>query len=231
MGKISVEPVHVLDEYGSVELIDYMGEEDAVVDAARVSFAKQASNYTPEENLRLLRYLIKHNHESPFEMVTFKFRIKAPVIVWWHWVRHRIASYNFASGRYIPFREDECYRPTEWRMQSSSNKQGSDPTKKLDPGLSDLFSDRRDSLYEQCYELYEDMLEAGIAKEQARLVLPFAAVHYEAIWQVNCRSLTNFLVLRMGEDAQQEIRDYANAMCNLVRTSHPNLFTSLPTTQ
>lgn len=215
--------VNVLDEHGYVELIDYMGDDDAVVDAARVSFAKRAKDYTPEKNRGLIRYLMEHNHGSPFEMVEFKFRVRAPVVVWWHVVRHRIASYNFASGRYIPFDEDTCYKPTKWRAQSATNKQGSDPSIEIPKELQDGFSERRDKIYEQCYQLYQDMLSAGVAREEARLVLPFAAVHYEAIWKINFRSLMNFLYLRLGQDAQEEIRLYANAIMNLIRKTHPEL--------
>lgn len=217
--------MNVLDAFGFVELVDYMGEEDAVVDAARVSFDKLASEYTPEENSRLLSYLIKHEHGSPFEMIEYKFRIQAPVIVWWQWVRHRVASYNFISGRYVPFDETKCYKPNVWRIQSKTNKQGSEAGVFLGNPLSDLFSARRDKLYEQAYKLYEDMLRAGVSKEEARLVLPFAAVHYQALWKINARSLMNFLHLRLGADAQEEIRMYANAICNIVRTTHPTLFT------
>lgn len=214
----------VLDNFGFVELVDYMGEEDAVVDAARVSFDKKASEYTPEENTRLLNYLINHEHGSPFEMIVYKFRVQAPVIVWWQWVRHRMASYNFVSGRYVPFTEDKCYTPTTWRLQSKSNKQGSEKGAFLDPRKALKFSARRDKLYEQAYQLYRDMLSEGVAKEEARLVLPFAAVHYQAIWLVNARSLMNFLHLRLNDHAQEEIRLYANAICNIVRTTHPALF-------
>jgi len=214
----------VLDEFGFVELVDYMGDDDAVVDAARVSFDKLASEYTPEENARLLSYLIKHEHGSPFEMVEFKFRVQAPVIVWWQWVRHRVASYNFVSGRYVPFEETKCYKPDIWRVQSKTNKQGSEAGSFISDTLSKMFSARRDKLYEQAYKLYQDMLRAGVAREEARLVLPFAAVHYEALWKVNARSLMNFLHLRLGDDAQYEIRLYANAICNIVRTTHPTLF-------
>lgn len=220
-----MEPIRrdVLDK-GYVELIDIMGDDDAPVDGARVSFAKRADQYTEAQNDKLFKYLVDHAHGSPTEMTEFKFRIKAPVVVWWHWVRHRIGSFNFMSGRYVPFEEDEVYAPVAWRMQSASNKQGSDPNKELDPVLSSLFSQERNRLYEQCYSLYSRMLDAGVAREQARLALPFAAVYYEAIWKVNGRSLTNFLSLREGLDAQEEIRKYAKAIHGILSGTHPRLF-------
>ena len=120
----------VLDK-GFVELVDYMGDDDAPVDAARVSFDRRAQEFTDEQNDKLYRYLRDHNHKSPSEMADFKFRVHAPVVTWWQWTRHRMASYNFVSGRYVPFTEDQFYIPTEWlrtqwRKQSESNKQGSD---------------------------------------------------------------------------------------------------------
>lgn len=220
-----IKPItrNVLDG-GYVSLIDIMGDDDAPVDAARVSFDKTADQYTDDQNNRLFARLLHDQHKSPSEMVDFKFRIKAPVVVWWQWVRHRMASYNFVSGRYVPFEETETYKPTIWRIQSKSNKQGSDPSTSLDPTLNLLFSQERDRLYDQCYALYQRMLAAGVAKEEARLVLPFAAVYYEAIWKVNGSSLRNFLSLRMEETAQQEIREYATAIHSIVSTTHPRIF-------
>ncbi len=216
----------VLDK-GYVELIDHMGTEDAVVDAARVSFGKEASAYTDLQNAGLLRYLIEHHHETPFEMVVYKFRVKAPVAVWWHWTRHRLASYNFISGRYVPFDETEVYHPTEWRKQSKDNKQGSDGV--VDEHVQFLsvgyhFGEAIAEEYAQYFDLYQDMLDTGVARKQARLALPFYACYYEAIVLMNARSLGNFLNLRRGQDAQSEIRDYADALFKIVSSTHPKLF-------
>jgi thymidylate synthase (FAD) len=217
----AIERRDVLD-LGFVELIDFMGGDNAVVDAARVSFGKRAEQYTDDQNERLLRYLAEHDHGTPREMVTFKFRVKAPVLVWWHWVRHRMASYNFISGRYVPFDEREVHRPDTWRIQSKSNKQGSDG--EVDPDLGFLASMKLDRVYALCFETYDWMLDKGFAKEQARLCLPGWALYYEAIFQVNARSLDNFLRLREGEDAQAEIRQYASAIRDIVHTTHPKLY-------
>lgn len=211
----------VLDR-GFVELIDFMGDDDAVVDAARVSFGKSAHQYTDEQNERLTKFLRDHNHGTPFEMVTFKFRVKAPVLVWWHWVRHRIASYNFISGRYVPFDETEVHRPAAWRRQDPNVKQGSFGS--FDGKQALLFDALREELYAQAFALYQQMLDAGVAREQARLVLPFGACFYEAIVQMNARSLGNFLALRRGGDAQSEIRDYAEAVYSIVHETHPRIF-------
>lgn len=217
-----IERREVLDR-GYVELIDYMGEDvDATVDAARVSFSKRADQFSHEKNLGLMSYLEAHKHTSPLEMTVFKFRIKAPVLVWWQLVRHRIASYNLQSGRYVPFDETESYRPDVWRLQSSDNKQGSDG--ELDPNTAEFLSEQRDELYFEAFALYHRMLEAGIAKEQARLVLPFGACYYTGIVCINARSLKNFLGLRLGKDAQSEIRWYAEAVDDILKTTHPETF-------
>lgn len=163
----------VLDK-GYVQLVDYMGNNNTVVDAARVSFDKTSDEYTEEQNDRLLLYLINHGHESPFEHLVYQFRVSAPVVVWWHWVRHRLFSFNFVSGRYIPFEETAVYRVDDdmWRLQSESNKQGSKEGEYLPDLLGAIFNERIDRLYATAYGIYDDMLKAGVAKEQARLALP-----------------------------------------------------------
>ena len=216
--------IEVLDK-GYVELIDFMGDDDAPVDAARVSFAKAAENYTKEQNDKLTKYLLDHKHGTPFEMITYKFRVHAPVVVWWQWVRHRHMSYNFVSGRYVPFQEDQVYVPSLWRKQSISNKQGSAPGEYLDPMSARTINNKFKELIENSYELYDYMVNtAGIAKEQARLVLPGFALYYTAIVQCNARSLMNFLSLRDEDHAQSEIRDYAKAMKTIVSETHPRIF-------
>jgi len=212
----------VLDD-GYVELIDFMGDDNAPIDAARVSFGKDSSQFTDAQNDSLRKYLLAHKHETPFEMVTFKFRMRAPVVVWWHVVRHRIASYNFISGRYTEFSETEVYKPTEWRLQSKDNKQGSSG-EVAGPGVEAHFNLQRDALYDQAFTLYDIMLKAGVAREQARLVLPFGAVYYDAIVQMNGRSLMNFLRLRTSGDAQSETRAYADAIKRIVQKTHPKTF-------
>lgn len=219
--------VPVLDD-GYVELVDHMGDDDAPVDAARVSFDKRASQYTAEQNDKLTTYLLEHKHGTPFEMVVFKFRVRAPVVVWWQFVRHRIASYNFVSGRYVPFEETDVHIPDGWRKQAKTNKQGSEPGAFVNPTQQEDFDGRRDHLYALAFGLYSDMLEANVAKEQARLVLPFAAVYYDAIVCMNARSLMNFLALRDESHAQDEIQQYARAIRTIVQTTHPRIFDRVP---
>lgn len=214
----------VLDD-GYVELIDFMGDDNAPIDAARVSFGKDSSQFTDEQNDKLRNYLLAHKHETPFEMVTFKFRMRAPVVVWWHVVRHRIASYNFISGRYTEFVETDVYKVADdkWRYQSKDNKQGS--SEDFLPVIKGmLFGSQIENLYDTAFALYQEMLNAGVAREQARLVLPFGAVYYDAIVQMNGRSLMNFLSLRTSGDAQSETRSYADAIKRIVQQTHPKTF-------
>jgi len=216
--------VEAVLDHGYVELVDHMGDDDAPVDAARVSFAKAASNYTTEQNDKLTQYLIEHDHGTPFEMVTFKFRVHAPVVVWWQWVRHRMASYNFVSGRYVPFDDEQVHHPVAWRLQSKTNKQGSAAGEFLPEDVARRVDAQVALLRRDCFKLYGDLLAAGVAKEQARLVLPGFAMYYTAIVQMNARSLMNFLRLREDAHAQEEIRLYAQAVRLIVARTHPRLF-------
>ena len=214
---------YVLDK-GSVELIDFMGDDDAPVDAARVSFDSKAADYPEHKNDKLFRYLMDHAHKSPTEMMVAKFRVVAPVVVWWHWVRHRMASYNFVSGRYVPFDEDQFMEvaANEWRLQSTNNKQGSDGL--LNAGAGHVLSGHLINHTRNSFELYHAALKLGVAREQARLFLPFAACYYPAIVQMNASSLLNFLFLRRGGDAQSEIRAYADAVHSILTETHTRIF-------
>lgn len=206
----SLRRIDVLDK-GYVELQDMMGDDLAIVNAARVSFLGESKG--DEADKKLLNYLMKHKHSTPFEQAIMKFRIKAPVVVWWQLVRHRTARINLQSGRYMVFEEDEFYTPDEdqWRKQSASNKQGSD-------GVLDVKWDGQrltnalQTHIEASYRLYDMALQKGVAKEQARLFLPAWASYYVGIVQFDAHNLMNFLRLRTAPDAQYEIRQYADAM-------------------
>jgi len=199
--------VEVLDK-GWIELQDMMGDDLAIVNAARVSFLGESKG--DEQDKRLLFYLLRHRHTSPFEQVEFKFRVRAPLIVWWQWARHRMWHYNAQSGRYTPFEENDFYVPLNWRKQSPDNKQGSEGT--LDPTEAEPLTEKLTSLYEQGYALYEEALAAGVAKEQARLFLPGFALYYTWIAKTDAHNLMHFLSLRAAPDAQEEIRVYAQAI-------------------
>jgi len=200
---------HVLDK-GWIELQDVMGDELAIVNAARVSFLGESKG--PEQDRKLLFYLYKHRHTSPFEQVEFKFRVRAPLVTWWQWVRHRTWNFNAQSGRYTPFAENDFYLPDTWRKQAKDNKQASDGELSL-PESQELTS----QLAEHCkksFALYEKALENGVAREQARLFLPAFGVYYTWICKVDVHNLMHFIRLRKAQDAQHEIAVYADIIYN-----------------
>ncbi|HOA22682.1 MAG TPA: FAD-dependent thymidylate synthase [Aggregatilineales bacterium] len=191
----------------------------SIVNAARVSFLGHSKG--DEQDKKLLFYLMRHGHTSPFEQVEFKFRVRAPVVVWWQWVRHRTWHYNFQSGRYTPFDDEDFYipPPDRWRKQSPSNKQGSEGTVSEEHGAQ--YTQALTDLTEQSFALYSDALARGIAKEQARLFLPGWSAYYIAVCKVDAWNLMHFLRLRMAPDAQWEIRQYANAIHEIFREVLP----------
>jgi thymidylate synthase (FAD) len=199
--------IETLDQ-GWIELQDVMGDDLAIVNAARVSFLGESKG--EEADKKLLFYLMRHRHTSPFEQVEFKFRVRAPLLVWWQWVRHRTWHVNAQSGRYTPFEIHDFYKPTVWRQQSESNKQGSEG--EIDRADAKRLSALLAEHYNHSFELYEQALEAGVAKEQARLFLPGFGVYYIWVCKVDAHNLMHFLRLRMAPDAQAEIRAYAQAI-------------------
>ena len=183
------------------------------------------------------KYAFVCGNTSPFEMVEFKFRVRAPLITWWQWARHRTWNFNAQSGRYTPFEENDFHVPTEWRKQSESNKQassgevlGRDDAEKLaymvhqvSPELANIWEDTREDgkleisdLFESYsdlgYKIYQSMLELGAAKEQARLFLPAFGIYYTWVAKIDAHNLMQFLRLRMDNHAQYEIRAYAQAI-------------------
>jgi thymidylate synthase (FAD) len=209
--------IPVLDK-GFLELVDLMPHPSsgisgdlAIVNAARVSFLGESKGETADK--KLLFYLMRHYHTSPFEMVHFKFRVRAPLVTYWQWVRHRTFHYmaaNAQSGRYTPFEEDDFYVPSVWRQQSKSNKQASEG--ELDPDSSAQLTEKLLGFYNRGYDLYREALDAGVSKEMARLFLPGFSVYYTWVISVDAHNLMNFLRLRMAADAQFEIRVYAEAI-------------------
>ena len=206
--------VDVLDK-GFIELVDLMPHPDtdvsgdlAIVNAARVSFLGESKGQ--ERDKKLLFYLLRNRHTSPFEMVEFKFRARAPLVTWWQWVRHRTWNMNAQSGRYTPFEENDFYIPDTWRMQSRDNKQASDG--QLTDEAGNTLTEKLVAHYTAGYRLYEEALQAGVSKEMARLFLPGFSVYYTWVMKIDAHNLMHFLRLRMAEDAQYEIRVYAQAI-------------------
>lgn len=206
--------VAVLDQ-GFVELADMLPHPStgvsgdlAIVNAARVSFLGESKG--TEADKKLLFYLMRNRHTSPFEMVEFKFRLRAPLVTFWQLVRHRMANINMQSGRYTPFEENDFYVPSVWRRQAKSNKQASEG--ELEPEEGAALTQKLIRHYEQGYQLYTEALEKGVSKEMARLFLPGFSVYYTCVWKCDCHNLMHMLHLRMAADAQYEIRVYAQTI-------------------
>jgi len=199
--------IPVLDE-GFVRVVDYMGDDAAIVQAARVSYGKGTKTIRDDESL--IRYLMRHEHTSPFEMCEIKLHVKVPMYIWRQWIRHRTASVNEVSGRYSII-EDVVQKtqPGQWRTQSKTNKQGSSDYLPGDIGMR--LSEAEFELHEHARAIYEERLKEGVAREQARKDLPLST-YTEAYWKIDLRNLLHFLKLRMDEHAQYEIREYANVI-------------------
>lgn len=197
----------VLDK-GEAKLLNFMGGDLAVVASARVSngISYEESSKGAEKDAKLINYLVKHRHGTPFEHSVFQFYIKAPIFVIREWQRHRIASYNEISGRYVEF-NPEFYFPDRIRVSAEINKQGS-VFPKIQTAKHDMALKTIEDASNFSYRTYLDLLHNGIAKEMARMVLPLN-LYSEFYFTVNARSLMNFLSLRTAQDAQYEIREYA----------------------
>lgn len=199
----------VLD-HGLIRVIDYMGNDSAIVQAARVSYGEGTKKVS--EDRGLIRYLIRHRHTSPLEMCEIKLHIKCPIYVWRQWIRHRTASVNEVSGRYSVM-TDEMHntKSQEWRSQSKDNKQGSGDFIDINNGIS--LSTEEKIFLTNSRNVYNNRLENGVAREQARKDLPLST-YTEAYWKIDLHNLLHFLSLRMDSHAQLEIREYANIIGN-----------------
>ena len=206
--------------HGFVALIDYMGNDDAIVQAARVSYGKGTK--TARDDRGLIRYLLRHRHTTPFERVEFKFLVRLPIFVARQWVRHRTASLNEVSARYSVLEEEyEVPPPEEVRHQSTRNRQGRGdalPAEVVDAFRTDLERISRDA-----YGAYTRALGAGVARETARLLLP-VAFYTQWYWKTDLHNLFHFLSLRLDPHAQEEIRLYAAELDRLGRLVCPIAF-------
>lgn len=200
-------------DFGFLRLVDFMGSDTAVVQAARVSFG-QGSKGEKKDKL-LIDFLIENRHDTPFEQSVFKFHVKCPVFVARQWFRHRWSSFNELSGRYTEMK-DEFYVPEKFRTQKALNYAYQD----LPENLNQELGKKLESFYKNMYELYESLLAQGVAREQARIVLPFG-LYTQFYWGVNARSLMNYLSLRLDIHAQQEIRVYAQAIEKVFKEKLP----------
>ena len=194
----------VLDD-GFIRVIDYMGTDASIVQAARVSYGVGTKKVSEDRNL--IRYLLRHRHTTPFEMCELKLHVRVPMDCWRQWIRHRTASVNEYSTRYS-VAVDACRttQPDEWRLQSDINKQGSGDA--ISQELGEKLSKSESEFHAISKELYANRLECGVAREQARKDLPLST-YTEAYWKVDLHNLLHFLSLRMDSHAQYEIREYA----------------------
>jgi thymidylate synthase (FAD) len=203
---------------GFVRLVDYMGEDESIVQAARVSYGKGTKSIS--EDRILLRYLMRHSHTTPFEMVELKFHVKLPIFIARQWIRHRTANVNELSGRYS-IMKDEFYvpDPKAVKLQNVRNKQGRAddevPAELRQKVLDVILSDQKYS-----YNHYEDFIKDNIARELARINLPLS-LYTEWYWKIDLHNLLHFLHLRMDRHAQYEIRIYAETIGKIVKRVAP----------
>lgn len=207
----TIDPLN--DTISSVQLVRVSGSDIDVVNAARVSYGKFITEMSPKD-VKLVEYLMEHDHTSPFEHNQLSFRIKCPLFVARQWMRHRMNSYNEISYRYVEA-PIEFYVPSPWRYQDHKNRQGS-----VGAFESEELKARYLQTIELCFKAYKDLLEQNVAREIARGLLPLCT-YTEFIFTCNLHSLTHFLRLRTHAGAQFEIRQYAYAMLKLALPHFP----------
>ena len=205
----------VLDR-GFVKLIDHLGSDLSVVNAARVSFGKRKEAFD-EGDAKLIKYLAKHEHTSPFRHTALTLHVKAPIFVFRQWMKHRIGSeFNEISGRYVEFPEDEFYVPEVFRQQAKVNKQGSEGAVEDQAAAKEAYlASCRASVAQ-----YKALLALGVCREQARCVLPLG-LYSEVYWTVSLQAAAHFIRLRADGHAQWEIQQYAHAVREVVQSVYP----------
>ncbi|MEW5806510.1 MAG: FAD-dependent thymidylate synthase [Acidobacteriota bacterium] len=205
--RILGKPFKILDD-GFIRVIDYLGCDQSIVQAARVSYGKGTKKISQDREL--IRYLMRHRHTTPFEMCEIKFHLRVPMDTWRQWIRHRTANVNEYSTRYSEaIASAHRTKPWEWRLQSRNNKQGSEGF--IDEEIGKHLTEGEDELHRTATRIYEERLKVGVAREQARKDLPLST-YTEAYWKIDLHNLLHFLELRMDATAQIEIRTYANIM-------------------
>lgn len=238
---------------GFVRFVDKMGGEGAILQAARVSYGKIIDDSVLNgSDIKLLRYLMRHRHTTPFEMVEVKFHVRVPMDTWRQWIRHRTASVNEYSTRYTEA-IDSRETVSVWRAQATDNKQGSsgivdswpegygtfeadgrwfvsvkgqiyeDFSWDHEPTPGEWLSHREALLHASGSDVYKERLDFGVAKELARKDLPLST-YTEAYWKIDLHNLLHFLSLRMDSHAQQEIREFANSIGWFIKSIYPNVW-------
>ena len=214
----------ILDK-GFIQVIDKLGNDLTVVNSARVSFAKRKEKFD-ESDRKLVKYLAKHKHWSPFRHLMVQFHVKAPEFVMRQWYKHVVGiettstssakdhAWNEISGRYVPV--TDFYSPNNWRRQSEDNKQASEGSIDNQDAANNVFTE----VMQHVLNSYEKLLELGVAKEQARMILPLNQ-YTEVYWTASFQAIMNFIDLRDEATAQWEIREYAKAMKEMMLEIYP----------
>ena len=205
---IAEDAIRVLD-HGFVRLDEAMATDLAVVNGARVSFARHKTELDDSDE-GLIRFLMRERHASPFEHSVFRFHVRCPIFVAREWFRHRWSSFNEFSLRYAKA-TDDFYVPEPEDVRTQVGKPGAYSFEPVEAELAERTRDELREVYEHAFATYERLVEAGVARELARSALPVGA-YTEFYWTVNARSLMNFVSLRAAEAAQREIRRYADAV-------------------
>jgi thymidylate synthase (FAD) len=217
----------VLDK-GFVRLVDYLGGDARIVQAARVSYGEGTKSY--REDAGLIDYLLRHEHTSPFEQVVLTFHVKLPIFVARQWIRHRTARVNEISGRYS-IMKDDFYLPSplDVAAQSEDNKQGR-ASAALEAGEAVRVIASLEAGQKAAYADYKTLVDSGLARELARVNLPLS-LYTEWYWQIDLHNLFRFLALRLDAHAQKEIRAYAEVLLQIARLVAPAACTSFETHQ
>lgn len=201
---------------GYINLVHHMGDDLQIVNAARKSFARESDEFTPKDR-KLLKYLYENRHTSPFEMVEFMFEVNAPLFVVRQWQRHRTWSYNEVSRRYTSEKLD-FYYPEVWRKQDTDNKQAS--SGEFNFIMNHKFRHELVDVVYDCVEEYKRLINAGVCREQARMILP-QNMMVEMVAKTDLHNLIHFLRLRLHKHAQWEIQEYARAIVKLIEPVVP----------
>jgi thymidylate synthase (FAD) len=226
--------IDVLDK-GYVRLVDHMGSDISVVNAARVSYDKESQELT-ERDGKLINFLIREKHTSPFRHAALTFEVYAPLVVARQWWKYAVASshvddqngWNESSRRYIT-EDEEFYIPTanQWRSKPENSKQGSGAP--VEDAIGQRFTDKLEETIRLGEEAYQSAMEQGIAPEQARLFLPAYGMYVRWRWTTSLQGVITFLDQRLPHDAQSEIREYADAVYVLSKDIFPKTFESFLT--
>lgn len=215
--------INVLNDIGFVRYIDHMGSDERICEAARISY--KAPSKGAEQDKKLINYLWKNKHSSPFEMAKLTLNIKMPIFIMRQYVRHRMQNLNEVSARYTEL-PDEFYIPREWRKQDTKNKQGSVVEDAFNPEWDICAKEKVTAIRavkDHCiksYNLYQQMIKAGIAREQARMVLP-VNIYTEIYCCWDLKNLLHFITLRDDSHAQAEIQEYGKAIGKIVAELFP----------